>query len=765
MRLQNEQVHSVTRLSPQAHFQTHNTYSREKRALRSDEHVVLTVAEVEQMEKLSWVSRCAVTAYDENGSNVVGDELTGSSPVSSLNSLLEADYSSATTWSSAGSVNSSGPVQPSLAVPCTTAFPSGHTGPSLSLDPAAADSACLGQIHCLPRGELGRFNDAGWDLSLGACISRHLRSRGTLAQGDCGPDSASMSVLGEAATALDAVAMRMEVLQYMLSKQGRAAYAFCQENEKEQPGRALKDVIEEGRAARDWVGHDWFTCFGSMLDLNVFVLSKLIRREQPVEVTYGIRLVTNAGAFIETDSANTVAVYYQGELPGGHERPPGHWESVWDEHGEHTWRHDDPTVQQCLLVAAQAMKLQVTRRQQVSKMLMAAENRNSNTNEVIQEGDIVWLCVPDKVIAAVKQQLRKTMEQQYTDRKMLVKVWKVTQVVSHFGRGVTQHFTILTQDGLLEDTYPIDELERCSAPPSTHPIVAMSASSTTRLSKRVALVTAYKAYCRWDAARSSIARKNKKGKTLGVSRRRHTLSSGAGETDASATGEVSQPPSSDTMMVDAALLQHAAVFRSSSSSSSSSDQPKHIVVEEDGDDSDGAANIPCCLCRMPLTADSRRCCMLNSCLRPFCAMNASCTRSVRVDELLVYCSLQCAQKDGKQLPVRRPVSERSSQPAPSRGSTAALPKPSYVWSSFTYTCNTCLLPITHDVKTWCNTCLKYVHNKTRGQPWCTRPGWSRGGTAAVDGLVSCIECRFARDEEWRCFTTGEVTGAWTAREA
>jgi hypothetical protein len=229
------------------------------------------------------------------------------------------------------------------------------------------------------------------------------------------------------------------------------------------------------------------------------------------------------------------------------------------------WRHDDPTVQQCLLVAAQAMKLQVTRRQQVSKMLMAAQNRINNTNEVIQEGDIVWLCVPDKVIAAVKQQLRKTMEQQYTDRKMLVKVRKVTQVVSHFGRGVTEHFTILTQDGLLEDTYPIDELERCPAPPSTHPIVAMSAASTTRLSKRVALVTAYKAYCRWDAARSSIARKNKKSKTLGVSRKRHSLSSGAGETAASATGEVSQPPSFDTVMVDAALVQHAAEARSSPS--------------------------------------------------------------------------------------------------------------------------------------------------------------------------------------------------------
>jgi hypothetical protein len=259
----------------------------EKRALRSDERVVLTVAEVEQMEKLSWVSRCAVTAYDEDGGAVVSDALTGNSPVSSLNSPLAADYSSAATSSPASSVNPCSPPSPFrlplLSHPVTLA------PPSLLMLPLPT-APIWGQIHCLLRGELGRFGDAGWDLSLVARVSQYLRPRGTLAQGDCGPGSASMAVLGEAATALDAVAMRMEVLQYMLGKQGRAAYAFCQENEKEQPGRALEEVIEKGRAARDWVGQDCFTCFGSTLDFNVFVLSKLIRREQPVEVTYGIRL-------------------------------------------------------------------------------------------------------------------------------------------------------------------------------------------------------------------------------------------------------------------------------------------------------------------------------------------------------------------------------------------------------------------------------------------------------------------------------------------
>ena len=746
MRLQNEQVHTVTRLSPQAHFQHHDTYSREKKALSSDERVVLTVAEVEQMEKLSWVSRCSVTAYCENDEAIASNRPEVESfPVQSQRTV---NYSESSV-PSREPASSSAPTSPAIIVPLNTARLSSHAGPLITLDPDAANSVHLGRIHCLPRGELGRFTDSGWDLSLGACVSEHLRPRGTLSQGDCGPDSASMCVLGGTASPSEAVAMRVEVLQYMLSKEGRATYAFCQENEKEQPGRALDEVIEEGRAARDWVGHDWFTCFGSMLDLNVFVLSKLIRREEPVEVTYGIRLVTNAGAFIESDSANTVAVYYQGELPRGQERAPGHWESVWDKHGEHMWRHDHPTVQHCLLIAAQAMK--ITRRQQVSKMLMAAQNRSNNANEVIREGDIVWLSVPEQVIAAVKQQLRKAMEQQYTDRKMLVKVWKVTQVVSHFGRGVTEHFTILTQDGILEDTYPIDELERCSAPPSTHPIVALNAALASRLSKRVALVTAYKAYCRWDAAHSSIAQKNKKSRTLGVSKKRiaqlNTRGAGPSETAPSTTVNASQPLSAQPLeLLDEALIPSAEAARSCSG------QLDHLTVASNDHDDDGAVDIPCCLCHIPLTADRSRSCMLNSCLRPFCAMNASCTRSVRVDELLVYCGMQCAQKDGRQLPSRHPLGSSFSQPVASLlPTTAAVPKPSFAWSSFTYTCNTCRLPITHDIKTWCNTCLKYVHKKTRSQPWCTRAGWSRGGTTAVDGLVSCIECRFARDEEWQCF--------------
>ena len=112
--------------------------------------------------------------------------------------------------STALTVPSQLPVVPS---PSSTAHSSGHTGPFVTLDSAAVNSTQLGRMRCLPRGELGHFSDAGWDLSLGACVSQHLRPRGTLAQGDCGPDSASMCMLGEAATPVDAVTMRVEVLQ------------------------------------------------------------------------------------------------------------------------------------------------------------------------------------------------------------------------------------------------------------------------------------------------------------------------------------------------------------------------------------------------------------------------------------------------------------------------------------------------------------------------------------------------------------------------
>src|SRR6185437_1774710 len=105
----------------------------------------------------------------------------------------------------------------------------------LSLDPAAANSAYLGQIHCLPRGELGRFTNLG-GTSAWVHVSRcTYAGEVPLAQCYCGTDSASMCVLGESATAVGAVIMRMEVLQYMLSRKGRAIYGSCQEHEKEQP--------------------------------------------------------------------------------------------------------------------------------------------------------------------------------------------------------------------------------------------------------------------------------------------------------------------------------------------------------------------------------------------------------------------------------------------------------------------------------------------------------------------------------------------------
>jgi hypothetical protein len=163
-----------------------------------------------------------------------------------------------------------------------------------------------------------------------------------------------------------------------------------------------------------------------------------------------------------------------------------------------------------------------------------------------------------------------------------------------------------------------------------------------------------------------------------------------------------------------------------------------------------ASDIPCTFCHVPLTAATSQSCMLNSCLRPFCALNASCTRAVRIDGILLYCSMLCAQKDGKQ--VSRSQRLSSSQPSSRSSTVTGTPKPNYTYDVISYTCNTCLLPITRDINTWCCACLKYVHKRAKGQPWCTRDGWTRGGTILVDTLVTCIECRFAKDQEWLDFT-------------
>ena len=135
--------------------------------------------------------------------------------------------------------------------------------------------------------------------------------------------------------------------------------------------------------------------------------------------------------------------------------------------------------------------------------------------------------------------------------------------------------------------------------------------------------------------------------------------------------DLRSPASQPLMVLEEALMLHAPAASSSSSESAS------LITEECNDDSDDSAvDMPGCLCSIPLTAENRRCCMFNSCLRPFCAVNASCTRFVCVNELLVYCSMQCARQDGKQLPSQRLLGDSSlSQPVSSHAVSTAVSKP------------------------------------------------------------------------------------------
>lgn len=153
-----------------------------------------------------------------------------------------------------------------------------------------------------------------------------------------------------------------------------------------------------------------------------------------------------------------------------------------------------------------------------------------------------------------------------------------------------------------------------------------------------------------------------------------TRSAEPDETAPAATVDVSQPRSVQPLVLqdesDNTLVPHAPAAKSSA------EQLDLTAVAADNDQA-SVVDIPCCLCRIPLTADTRRCCVLNSRLRPFCAMNASCSRSVLVDELLVYCSMQCARRDGRQLLSRPPrlLSDSLSHPAPSLVATAATRSP------------------------------------------------------------------------------------------
>ena len=732
-RIHNNQVHQTTRQKPAQYFMRHNLSSMEKKPIPAGQRVVLTVSEVEAMEKLRWGVPCDVTC------------------------AATASTGSATT-----------PTQQQSPVTGVQADSGVH---QLLARANSSDSEdAFRQLDILqPAGAVGRFHDPGWARSLGEIVAEQLRPVATLAQGDCGPAAAWTSLNGKVATVDDAVVLRKALLEWTSTKAGERYYNACAVDEKVQLPGSLKNVQEECQGPREWVSHDWFTCFGGMMGLNVFVLSKII---WPTSLGYGIRLVTNGGALIEADYANTIAVYFQAVMPTAAERTQrGHWESVQDINGGHLWHHSDSVVQHCLLVAAQRMRLDIIRKQMTDKHLKAAQNRVNRHNEKIDVGDCVWLTMPQQVINEAKTMLRKRKEKRHTESKMLVKVVRIVRLASAHGKGVAERFVLLSQDGILAGTYPINELRLCKPPPQQYPVTRLPIPADINSDrpvkhKRIKLVTAYKKYIRWLCTTQAITAKENtdsemKARRAAAADKPPAMQSGARTPAAllAATDAATAATDAAVTAAAAALLHSVAFSQMTSATAATGSTAAGLGAADimDMTTDDAAPDLPCTLCKQPVSSANLVSCFNDNCRAPLHMPGTGCTSQPWViDKLLIYCSRTCASADRR--PGAAHTSKRTivtlahSQPiAGTSGSATIRPGPANaaaVKTIRTTVCKTCQQEITQEDKAVCDQCFGYIHKLNRDGTGCTRAGWSRSGSCRVDGLISCAECRFANDPDW-----------------
>jgi hypothetical protein len=753
-RIHNSQRHSTTGLVPEKHFATHNTASRERTPLLRGASCVLTVSQAEQMEKLRWVTPCRVAP----SVNVGGSAISDVQPIISTaatSDVVSVDGSDSTvTVAAVLSATAQPPVPVTISatsVMITTTSSRSNPPPTSSQSPTDGVGAPMdigstpsrigaiipAAIRILLPGERCGFDDPeAWQAQLHRAVKEMLSVEGTLAQGDCGPASGSRLVTGRVATEAAAAQCRCEVTAYGRSAAGVAYYKHCQSQTSEQVPASLEQVLADTSKPRADVHHEWFTLFGGLHGLNVFVFTKLINlmARDGDQTTYGIQLVTNGGTLVKEEHENTVAVYYQGRIDcdsvvGVH----GHYEAVVanDEEGSYVWRYDHPVVKDCLLPALQSVELRHTRAKAIAKQLRASSARIDAHNDVISDGDCVWLTVPQKVVDSVRTSRRLHDEQRHCVPKMLCKVARVKRVEATTAVGAQVTFILLSPNGVLKGWYPIDEVARCSPPPDDEPVTAMAVPKAlpTKGTKfgRVKLATAYRKYVQWLTVRS--AARTLQSRLLG-------------------------PPTS------------AALARTPSEAPSVGPSTSSV---QSIDNSAYHADLPCQLCRRTRAFEERSSCAYSACRAPLCKQATGCTGSAVAVELLLYCSTRCASSDHpgvsqtgrSEVPLPRP-NVRLLGPNPTATSAAmsdeselpSQPAARPTTAIEVITCKTCsaLLPSTAK-RGVCDRCHAYICKVPRGSraEGCNRAGWSGAGSGRVAGILQCVECRCSNDPSWSSF--------------
>ena len=494
-----------------------------------------------------------------------------------------------------------------------------------------------------PAGQTMPLGGAAWeeDDAMGH-IPQYLQRVKTLANGDCGPAAAYFALHGQVASTSAAAKVRTAVHTYGTSAEGQVYYAMHQAAELSLRPMDLSVVLGFVEGENKWVTIEFFTLFGGMEGLNVFVLARSEHADG--STTVNITLVTNGRVLVQRDKEDCVCIYFSHTHSGY-----GHFEAVADKSGRHRWRADDHIVESVLMMALLKKKIAVSVRDARKKQLTAATNRIDAANETIKVGDLAWLIVPAKAAPQVVLSLKKQNKLKNThlgdDGLLLVKIGGVHSSVERSEDGQPApppvlHFIVYTIDGRLKDAVTIDCLKRAHPPPeaTTYPTVECISTEeqlrTAPEKKRLTITQAYRKYLVLLDVRLE-AQKALERKGLRV--RQLTVQANA------------QTAAATELAAELRRTTRAATLAASSAPSSRSESP---VI------------FPCTLCNGEVAGKELVHCFYPKCMAPFHMPNTSCTqpdRLVVVETILLYCSQSCASQDNKPLLTRRAAAQLALQ--------------------------------------------------------------------------------------------------------
>lgn len=559
-------------------------------------------------------------------------------------------------------------------------------------------------------------------------------------------------------------------------------------------------VLEEMKSTRKWKALEWWACWGEIEHYNVFVLTKTVNniyypptKRWSSDVSYGVRIITNGGQLIEKDGDNCVAVLQvqrwdsvDQQSGAGPVRTYGHYEVLMEKDRCCVWNCKHPVVAEALLPAIVSTRRAADTINSSNKMARAYDARIDITNEVFTVGQVVLLRIQEEIPK------RRGMPKPPMDLAQYSIPTKIISIRLDPGQlAVHSWYKVMSMHGVLKGRYRVNSL--VAAGQGVHreleqqPIPDPIPDESRQLDES----QAWRRHMRHQHIRRHAQADHRKRvqRAQEVMDNHHTA---VNKSDM------------DSDISDSSLSSDDETSSSSESSGDLSPAPNSarphdtacVICHQDDDPAD---LIPCAGCLQTMHGRTDRCTApgqgvdhrLTVQSQTFCSQH--CAQQQAAKDTRFFNSQDTASR-GKRKKVNKVLS--ASQPSPELvvidGSDEApnamsesnigsnnMPRathivssspsseksgdtrlgPSRTSASSSMVCKTCLEVITGSFD-FCTSCGKWVHGR---KVHCVRQRVGCGSQFS-DGLVLCVECRFAGvlDSPWEQYQRWmKETGLWS----